>query len=262
MLPLQLLTEHLTGQLGCDQDHHLQAKIVRLIIAGNATCDATSAAGSGGATQPDDPLKKMATDEQRAVAHNMRTLDQFLTAVSASMHVDLMPGSNDPCNFLLPQQPLHHCMLPTASQLATLNLCTNPYSCDIDEVRFVGSSGQPLDDMQRFLPSDDRLKTLEQSLHYQHMAPTAPDTLGCTPYQDSDPFVLNECPHVYFAGNQPRFETKEVRGPAGELVRIVLVPDFGAEQSCVLVSLDTLECRVVSFSGLLDDAPNPMAVDA
>ena len=181
MLPLQLLTEHLTGQLGCDEDHHLQAKIVRLIIAGNATCDAMSASGIVG-TQPDDPLKKMAAEEQRATAQSVRTLDQFLTTVSASMHVDLMPGADDPCNFLLPQQPLHHCMLPTASQLATFNSCTNPYSCDIDEVRFVGSSGQPLDDMQRSLPSDDRLLTLEQSLRFQHMAPTAPDTLGCTPY--------------------------------------------------------------------------------
>lgn len=41
-------------------------------------------------------------------------------------------------------------MVPHASQLATLNLCTNPYCCDIDHVRFLGSSGQPLDDMQRY----------------------------------------------------------------------------------------------------------------
>ena len=61
-----------------------------------------------------------------------------------------MPGSDDPCNYLLPQQPFHSCMLPHSSQLATLNLSTNPYCCDVDGVRFLGSSGQPLDDMQRF----------------------------------------------------------------------------------------------------------------
>ena len=40
-------------------------------------------------------------------------------------------------------------MLPHASQMATLNLCTNPYCCDVDGVRVLGTSGQPIDDMQR-----------------------------------------------------------------------------------------------------------------
>jgi DNA polymerase delta subunit 2 len=249
MLPLQLLIEHLTGQLGCDEDHRLQANIVRLIIAGNAACAPTSGSSDGGGWQASDVLKKMAQSEQKALADNVRTLDQFLTAASASMPVDVMPGSDDPSSFLLPQQPLHPCMLPHASQLSTLNLCTNPYCCDIDGVRFLGSSGQPLDDMQRYLPSDDRLGTLAASLEFQHLAPTAPDTLGCYPFETNDPFIVRECPHVYFAGNQPRFGTTEVCGAAGQRVRTILVPDFGIDQTCVLVNLDSLECRPISFAG-------------
>ena len=92
MLPLQLLAEHLTGHLGCDEDHRLQANVVRLIIAGNATNSGTAdAAGGGGATV--DALKKLAQPEQRAMSDHVRTLDQFLTAVSASIPVDLMPGT-------------------------------------------------------------------------------------------------------------------------------------------------------------------------
>ena len=105
------------------------------------------------------------------------------------------------------------------------------------------------------------MHTLEQSLRFQHLAPTAPDTLGCSPFNDADPFIINECPHVYFAGNQPRFETKEAEGPGGERVRVIMVPDFAVEHSCVLVSLDTLECRAVSFSGLGSDAV-AMAVES
>ena len=151
MLPLQLLAEHLTGQLGCDEDHRLQANIVRLVIAGNATgCppagESDSALGSFGS----DVLKKMAASDQTSLAQHVRTLDQFLTTVSAAMPVDLMPGADDPCNFLLPQQPFHPCLLPQSSQLSTLNLCTNPYCCDVDGVRVLGTAGQPLDDMQRF----------------------------------------------------------------------------------------------------------------
>ena len=34
-------------------------------------------------------------------------------------------------------------MLPQATRLETLNLCTNPHACDIDGVAFIGSSGTP-----------------------------------------------------------------------------------------------------------------------
>ena len=42
------------------------------------------------------------------------------------------------------------------------------------------------------------------------MAPTAPDTLGCCPFTDTDPFILDECPHIYFAANQPAFASELV----------------------------------------------------
>jgi DNA polymerase delta subunit 2 len=78
----------------------------------------------------------------------------------------------------------------------------------------------------------DRLKMAEDTLFWSHMAPSAPDTLcksktrqttgnrpfffstfiGCHPFQDSDPFLLKDCPHVYFIGNQPQFETRLVEG--------------------------------------------------
>ena len=151
---------------------------------------------------------------------------------------------------------------------------------DVDGVRVLGTSGQPIDDMQRYnlasalaccqfklslalltlcvptfhrsLPGDDRLHTLQRTLEFQHLAPTAPDTLGCYPFADrsEDPFMIRTCPHIYFAGNQPRFESTLVEDPAGQRVRCILVPDFQVEHTCVLVNLRTLECRPMSFSGL------------
>ena len=35
---------------------------------------------------------------------------------------------------------------------------------------------------------------------------------GCYPYYKEDPFVLEECPHIYFVGNQPRLEYKTIEG--------------------------------------------------
>lgn len=57
-----------------------------------------------------------------------------------------------------------------------------------------------------------RLDLLSQTLTWRHLAPTAPDTLTCYPFADDDPFVLQQCPHVLFAGNQPAFETRLQEG--------------------------------------------------
>jgi DNA polymerase delta subunit 2 len=102
------------------------------------------------------------------------------------------------------------------------------------------------------LPGDDRLQTLQRSLEFQHLAPTAPDTLGCFPFADQsdDPFVVRACPHVYFAGNQPRFESTLLTGPNGQRTRVIMVPDFQKEHTCVLVNLETLDCRPMNFGGL------------
>ena len=39
-------------------------------------------------------------------------LDSVLSSVLGSVPVDLMPGASDPSNCVLPQQPLHPCLLP------------------------------------------------------------------------------------------------------------------------------------------------------
>lgn len=36
--------------------------------------------------------------------------------------------------------------------------------------------------------------------------------IGCYPYQDKDQFIVEECPHVYFVGNQPKYGSVEIQG--------------------------------------------------
>eukprot|EP00965_Chrysotila_dentata_P232808 6199206-Pleurochrysis_carterae.AAC.3 len=102
----------------------------------------------------------------------------------------------------------------------------------------------------RYVPGEDRLGVLSQSLRMRHMAPTAPDTLGCYPFTSHDPFIMDSCPHVYFAANQPAFSSALVEGDDGQRVRVVSVPDFAREPTLVLVNLNTLECTPVTFGGL------------
>lgn len=71
--------------------------------------------------------------------------------------------------------------------------------------------------------------------------------IGCYPYQDEEPLVIEEAPHVYFAGNQPRYESTVIEGPFGQSVRIIALPKFKETGEIVLLSMDTLEPEVVKF---------------
>lgn len=123
-----------------------------------------------------------------------------------------MPGANDPTNYVLPQQPLHRCMFPSSGKLSTLNMVTNPYRCMVEGLLFVGTSGQPITDIIKNSSMIDPLDALEKTLIWGHICPTAPDTLGCYPFMDDDPFILDRYPDVYFVGNQDSFSCRVWKG--------------------------------------------------
>jgi DNA polymerase delta subunit 2 len=75
--------------------------------------------------------------------------------------------------------------------------------------------------------------------------------LACYPYKDRDPFYLEGSPHVYFAGNQPKFGARMVQRSGGGQTLAVSVPSFAQTGTIVLVNLSTLECHPITFG---DDA--------
>ena len=70
---------------------------------------------------------------------------------------------------------------------------------------------------------------------------------GCYPFQDKDQFVIEECPHVLFIGNQPRFDTAVIEGPAGQQVRIIALPKFNETGEVVLLDTATLELELIKI---------------
>jgi len=117
------------------------------------------------------------------------------------------------------------------------------------------NSGQPLNDMFKYLPSPPNtcLSLLESTLKWRHMAPTAPDTLWCHPYFGGDPFIIAETPDLYIVGNQKRFATKvvvdddNVEGSKTRC-RVVMVPEFSTTGVLVLVNLRSLDVKTVTFT--------------
>ncbi|NXX82049.1 DPOD2 polymerase, partial [Urocolius indicus] len=243
LLGTQLLLDVVTGQLGAEGQQSCAANISRVILAGNLLSEST---------QSRDTINKakyLTKKTQAASVEAVKMLDEILLQLCTSVPVDVMPGEFDPTNYTLPQQPLHRCMLPLASAYPTLRLVTNPYQADLDGVRFLGSSGQNVSDIFKYSSMDDYLEILEWTLLAGHMCPTAPDTLGCYPFYKSDPFILTDCPHVYFCGNAPSFQSKLLEREEGQRVLLVTVPAFSATQTACLINLRDLSCQPISFSG-------------
>ena len=72
----------------------------------------------------------------------------------------------------------------------------------------MGSSGQPISDILMNSTIQNSLDAMEKTLEWSHLCPSAPDTLGCYPYTEDDPFVIENCPDIYFAGNQTSFDDR------------------------------------------------------
>lgn len=129
----------------------------------------------------------------------------------------------------------------------------------------LATSGQTVDDMYKYLETNDRLAVASRTLEWRHMAPTAPDTLWCHPYLDQDPFILSSTPDIYIIGNQPSFATTMINASAPGSAeagtnqrtdkvrcRVILLPKFCESGMLVLVETRTLECKSIQVDvGLL-----------
>lgn len=158
-----------------------------------------------------------------------------------------MSGEFDPSNYMLPQQPMHSCMFPKSSQYKTFKGVTNPYECEIAGRTILGTSGQNTQDISRYSNIEDPLESLRSTLIWGQIAPTSPDTLPCFPYLDEEPFIIKECPEVYFSGNCSEYKTDLHLGPTGQKTRLICIPSFSETQSVAIVNLRTLDAQKLSF---------------
>jgi DNA polymerase delta subunit 2 len=226
----------------------------------------------------------------------LQTLSGYLKELSRMVVVEMMPGENDPAGATIPQQGVPVGMFgmrreEVDEQGEYINASesggeramgggfrslTNPAWIGVSDTLLLGTSGQPLDDIFKYLESEDRMGMAKATLcDWRHMAPTAPDTLWCHPYFDTDPFIITQRPDIYFIGNQPSFQTALIsssskttsksksttastKSPSDEekekerKTRIILLPRFSKTGEVVLVNTKSLDVRVVKveFDGM------------
>ncbi|QLQ81114.1 hypothetical protein HG537_0E04690 [Torulaspora globosa] len=243
LLKLQLLQEYLTGNL-CSAG--LVSNIGKLLICG------------------DSLSFKFDTSSSGELVNCLSTLGNFLTNVTQSISVALMPGANDPSNRSLPQKPLHKALFSQTlgAHLEEVNrdvlkLVTNPYRFHIEDLEILATAGQSINDICKYLiPNqgssqeedtiEHRLDLMECTMKWQNIAPTVPDTLWAYPFPDSDPFLLDEWPHVYIVGNQPGYGFRDL-DVRGRKIKLVSVPVFSSTGDVVLLDLTTLETEVINI---------------
>jgi DNA polymerase delta subunit 2 len=184
-LTVDLLMEYLLGEACGPVEQEFVGKISRLIIAGNALAEASPL------PRREEILGKKASRKYGydSSAYNpapTARLDNFLSTLLPSIPVTLIPGDSDPANVSLPQQPIHSAMLPYSRAYASIpnsnepgwfHSTTNPWQGDIDGWRMMGTGGQPVDDIFKYVDGIERLEMIENLLRWRCIAPTAPDTL-------------------------------------------------------------------------------------
>ncbi|PIA15587.1 hypothetical protein COEREDRAFT_44674 [Coemansia reversa NRRL 1564] len=242
-LEMQLLAEYICGNAGGSADQRRNAQIVHTIVAGVTHI-------------PEPPLGH--TEDPRAndrvpVQGLVAAVDEYLADIAASMPLTLMPGSRDPADIALPQQPLHPGMFTQCKAYSGFRSTTNPAYFDVDGTLLLGSSGQNVEDLARYAMHDESpCQLAARSLLWRHIAPSAPDTLWCYPFTQYDPFIVRRLPHVYFFGNQPTFDVVVAKGTDAQETRVIAVPVFSTSHTVVLLNLRTLECSTVHIGGLKD----------
>ncbi|KAJ1878525.1 DNA polymerase delta small subunit Cdc1 [Coemansia sp. RSA 486] len=237
-LALQLLAETLCGTLGSNQTQQLAARIAQVVLVGNTMVLPPAPLGHAEDARANDrtPAAKLA-----------KQADDFLADIAANIPMAVMPGSDDPADMSLPQQPLPRSLLMQCAQYSGFQSLTNPAMLHLDGLQFLGSSGQNVDDLRRYSQEPNKVLAAA-SLGWRHIAPTAPDTLWCYPFTTHDPFVLHATPHVYFVGNQDKFDSMVASGPDGQHTRVIMVPRFADSHQVVLLNMRTLECTALEIA--------------
>ncbi|XP_067928589.1 DNA polymerase delta subunit 2-like [Watersipora subatra] len=233
----QLLVDFVSGSLGNEEAR----RICRVIVAGNLVSPEVHD------KEQHYKAKYLMKSAVAGTVDAVKDVSSWLNLLTRTVPVTIMPGESDPSNATLPQQPLHPCMF--ADENECLESSTNPYECDIAGVRILGHSGQPCNNIKMYSKLENSVDIMKRCLDWAHMAPTAPDTMACYPYTDNDPFIIKNCPHLFFAGNQNTLEGDYYSSGDGKHCLCISVPKFSETGLCVRVNLRTLTWEPVLLSG-------------
>jgi DNA polymerase delta subunit 2 len=189
-LEINLLMEYLLGEAFDPSLQESVSQISRLIIAGNSIALDNDAVSHDTIGNTRKAQKKYGYDASAYNPAPTALLDNFLATLLPTLPITLIPGYNDPANVSLPQQAIHPALFPNARiygsipptdgeerQPGWLDTVSNPWEGEVEGWRVLGTGGQNLDDVFKYVESEDRLSMMDAMCRWRCCAPTAPDTL-------------------------------------------------------------------------------------
>ena len=184
-LELDLLLEYLLGEaLGSS----VQAGVSQIIAGDSISTTDRKPPAADEALPGKKAQKKYGYDANTYNPLPSQLFDSFITELLPSIPITLLPGAQDPANASYPQQPIHTAMFPLsraytrdptgpATAPGWLDTVTNPWEAEVEGWRVLGTAGQNVDDVFKYVETDDRIGMMEAMCRWRCCAPTAPDTL-------------------------------------------------------------------------------------
>ena len=275
--------------------HHGKAvAIAHVVIAGGLIASSSSSSPLSMIRHPNNA----AAVTTSTTTNGCRELDGFCWQLTQAtgIPVSILPGKDDPTTANWPQRPLHKSLLPRSSSSSLLSRSPNPYAATFSVTDgTTAAANTPTSTTRRYVLGTDgtnvadlrsktmgggataaisELQALQNTLAYQHVCPTGPDSVPTAPHAETDPMVIlagaqqQQQPSVYFVGGCTRFATRLVTvqtaaattttgkataatpaavSPPPQLCRLVCVPKFIDTSTAVLVNLDTLAVELLRF---------------
>lgn len=244
---IDLLMEYLMGEAAHPEEAR---QITRLIIAGNSLSESAPLPTREDllSTNNKKTSKKYGYDSSAYNPAPTVHLDSFLAQLLPTIPITLIPGASDPANVSIPQQPIHTAMFPHSRAYTSIppststssesqsqkepgwfDPVTNPFEGDLQGWRILGTGGQPIDDIFKYVEEeeheDTRLEIMHQMLRWRCSAPTAPDTL-CMLLLCCYVIITSPSPPVPLVSNPFRTDTILIFRERGKIIfnRVLSIP--------------------------------------
>lgn len=244
-LARQLLMDFIQGKNKSSELNELSSTLSRVIICGNSiySLPETEMVEKGSFSK-----SELNARVYKSILSNYDSFDSFLNILSHYIPVDVMSGIDDNNTIFFPDTPINKVMLPRCKNALnkTLHLVGNPYMFTLNDLSFIGTSGENINNIRQCSSIRNTLDIMQSTLRWGHLAPSAPNDLRSYPF-DNDPMVIDTIPDVYFVGGQKVFENKIVE-VNGRNVMMISIPEFSSTLSAVIYNTKTEEVKEIKFN--------------
>lgn len=164
------------------------------------------------------------------------SLEKLSKDIAANVHI--IPNIGDLTNGVFPLSPINKKILNLSG-----NCYSNPCCLEIG-LSFQFVPEQSVESIEKYYTSAQPTEILKKIHKGRHLCPTAPDTLGCAPYEEVDPFFMNKPANFIFSVGD-KFSLSESKDESQS--SFFIVPSFTKTSEIALYNCKTNKFETFSL---------------